>query len=346
MGEDRTDDQAAGESRRDRIISSAERLFDRKVSKVSTPGGEDRASYRLYLGDMKVIATLRPNFRRTHLEAFVLQRLAAHCDDAPKCLGVDGEILFQSDVGNRRLNLEIAKVEPAQQADLAAKAVAAIFRLHSAGRKAGLADALPHLGANEGWVVDFVNAIRGMAEEYGGLSLRFNRHAAYECISAAPKQFVKWDCRSGNAALDETGQLRWFDFEYAGVRHGAEDFAWLIGDEAWPLSPQTMLTIMQDAFDPDCGHLREDWFNYLSVYLTFHCNQRLKLINKEAAKRGWLSKDRIRRHDDVGAHPDFARHLCEVGAFFAAQSPITAPLVRNFEAASRSFGAEPIAKAV
>lgn len=345
MANTETAEQPATESRRDRIIRSAERLFDHKVDRVSTPGGEDRASYRLYLGDRKVIATLRPNFRRTHLEAFVLQRLAEHCDDAPKCLGVDGEILFQSDVGSRRLNLEIASVTPAKQADLAAQAVAAIFRLHSAGRKAGLAEALPQLGANDGWVTDFVNAIRGMADRHGGLSRQFNRHAAYEIIAATPNQFVKWDCRSGNAALDSTGQMRWFDFEYAGVRHGAEDFAWLIGDEAWPLSPESMLEILQDAFDPECGHSRADWFNFLAVYLTFHCVQRLKLIEKEAAKRGWLSKDRIRRHDDVGVHPDFARHLCGVGAFFAAQSPVTESLSRNFEAAGRSFLEAPDAKA-
>ena len=45
--------------------------------------------------------------------------------------------------------------------------------------------------------------------------------------------FVKWDCRAGNAAIGPDGCLRWFDFEYSGLRHGAEDFAWLIADEVY-----------------------------------------------------------------------------------------------------------------
>ncbi len=345
MSSDLPQPKTKDEIRIERIVESAEKLFGRKVDRVSTPGGSYRASCRLYLGDMKVIATLRQNFRRTHVEAFILQHLQEHCDDSPKCLGVDGEIMFQSDVGKRRLNVEIARVDRAGQEDMAAQAVAAIFRLHDAGRKSGLAEMLPHLGSSTEWVVDFVNAIRNMARRHGGLSPRFDRHAAYERVTAAPRQFVKWDCRSGNAALDETGRLRWFDFEYAGVRHGAEDFAWLIGDEAWPLPPETMLKILQDAFDPACGHPREDWFDFLAVYVTFHCIQRLKLIENEAAKRGWLTKEKIRKRDDVGAHPEFARHLCDVGAFFAAQSPITEPIARNLEFAGRSFARPPDARA-
>lgn len=320
-----------------RILASAERFFGEKVQHVTAPGGAGRASLRLHFAGRKVIATLRPNFRRTHLEAYVLRALAAHGDDSPACLGVDGDILFQADAGQRRLNVEIAAADQGLQADLADQAVGAIFRLHAAGRKAGLEGLLPHLGAHPDWIRSMVGAASRLQEFGPGLSHRFDAEAACARLAVKPGQFVKWDCRAGNAAIGADGRLRWFDFEYAGVRHGAEDFAWLIGDEAWPLAPALMQEIVGQNFDPACGHGREEWMEYLALYLTFHAMQRLNLITEEAVRRGWQSKALLRRKDDVGTHPDFAAHICSVGAEFAARARLTESLVPNFEAAERFF---------
>ncbi|MEW9919779.1 hypothetical protein AB2B41_09195 [Marimonas sp. MJW-29] len=323
---------------RETILAAAEKHFGTKVDDIAAPGGEGRASLLLTLADdREVFATLRPNFRRTHLEAFVLTELGQHCDDLPQCLGVVGEVMFQSNVGDRRLNVEIAKVGGAKRMALAEDAVGAIFRIHAAARQTKLHEMLPHLGSTELWMDNFVGAISFLNEMSGGISDRFDPAAVSELLSNRADQFVKWDCRSGNAAIDSDGRLRWFDFEYCGMRHGAEDLAWLIGDEAWPLRPDHMVDVIIDAYDPSCGHKIEDYLEYLSVYLTFHVVQRLKLITKEAKKRGWLSKTRIRRFDDAGVHPDFAAQICRVGAYFSAQSPLTECLSRNFEAAERGF---------
>jgi hypothetical protein len=328
---------SSNETRMARIVECAETYFEQTVLKVTAPGSEGRSSFRLHLSDREVIATLRPNFRRTHLEAFVLQSLSRTCDDVPRCLGVVGEIMFQADVGRRRLNQEIVRHDKAGQADLAAQAISGIFRFHSASRKTTLDEMLPHLGANEDWVNNFVHAVDALQAYSGGVPDRFDRNAACAAIAQPGAQFVKWDCRSGNAAVGADERLRWFDFEYAGMRHGAEDFAWLIGDEAWPLAPDEMVDIMIDCYDPGCGHEIADYLEYLSVYLTFHCVQRLKLITKEAKKRGWLSKQRVRKYDDAGVHPEFGVQICDVGRYFSAQSRITAPLSRNFEAAMLMF---------
>lgn len=320
-----------------RIVSTAEDHFGRTVEKVTAPGGEGRSSFRLHFNDMDVIATLRPNFRRTHLEAFVLERLRIYCDDVPECLGVVGEVMFQSDVGRRRLNQEIVRHDEKGQLDLAAEAVSGIFRYQNAARKTDLHKMMPHLGANEDWIKNLVRAVSALEPYSTGISAQFDRRAASERLTYSGKQFVKWDCRSGNAALDRQDRLRWFDFEYSGLRHGAEDFAWLIGDEAWPIAPDQMVDVMIDCYDPSCGHSIEDYLDYLSVYLTFHCIQRFKLIVKEAKKRGWLTKERVRKYDDAGVHPEFAMQICEVGKYFSAQSRITAPLSRNFEAAAENF---------
>lgn len=323
---------------REKIVAAAEKHFGSKVTGIDAPGGEGRASLLLSLADgRETFATLRPNFRRTHLEAFVLSELGQHCDDLPQCLGVVGEVMFQSNVGDRRLNIEIAKVGGAKRQALAEDAVAAIFRIHRAARQTKMHEMLPHLGATPLWIDNFVGAIKFLDEMSGGISSQFDQNAVAERLSGHAGQFVKWDCRSGNAAIDPENRLRWFDFEYCGMRHGAEDLAWLIGDEAWPLRPDRMVDVIIDAYDPTCGYAIEDYLDYLSVYLTFHVVQRLKLITKEAQKRGWLSKTRIRKYDDAGVHPDFAVQICRVGAYYAAQSPLTACLAPNFEAAERGF---------
>ena len=323
--------------RLDRILKAAESHFEDRVQRVTAPGGEGRSSYRLHFKDREVIATLRPNFRRTHLEGFVLDALSQHCDDIPLNLGIVGEIMFQSDVGGRRLNQEIIKYDHSEQIDLTAQAVDGIFRIQNAARQTQLADMMPHLGNNDEWIENFVFAVDASQAVTGGIDKNFDRQAACEFIAYPGAQFVKWDCRSGNAAISDDDKLRWFDFEYSGLRHGAEDLAWLIGDEAWPLAPEVMEAIVKQSFDPSCGHGFDAYMEYLSAYLTFHCIQRFKLITKESQKRGWLSKERVRKYDDAGVHPDFAAQICNVGRHFAAKTRLTAPLVRNFEVAQEFF---------
>lgn len=328
---------SSSKKRKIRIVESAEKFFAQPVLEVDAPGGEGRSSYRLVFADRTVIATLRPNFRRTHIEAFTLQKLWPNCTDLPKCLGLDGEILFQSDVGGKRLNLEISKVNKSKRVDLAHEAVASIFRIQAAGREAKLHEALPHLGQNQLWLENFVDAASELEDFSQGRSAHLDKPALCEMIAYPGRQFVKWDCRSGNAAIGSDDKLRWFDCEYSGARHGAEDFAWLIGDEAWPLRPEVMEAIVTDCFDVNTGHTLDDYLDYMALYLTFHCIQRFKLIVYEANKRGWQSKTRVRKYDKVGAHPEFAAQICRIGRYFAARNKETLPLARDFEEAELVF---------
>lgn len=319
------------------IVARAEKHFGQRVVRATAPGGEGRSSYRLIFEDRTVIATLRPNFRRTHLEAFVLKRLTREGDDTPECLGVDGELMFQSDVGGERLNVAIAEAAPERRLALAEEAVAGIFRVQAAGRKQALQDALPHLGQNDAWIYNLIDSTAALAEFSQGRAKALDRADLASRLAWPGQQFVKWDCRSGNAAIGADGKLRWFDFEYSGARHGAEDIAWLIGDEAWPVPPAAMEQVVIDCFDPGCGHELDDYLDYLAYYLTFHCVQRFKLIVKEARKRGWIAKARVRKYDDAGVHPEFAVQICRVGAHFASRRPETTPIGRDFEEAGKVF---------
>jgi len=321
----------------ERLVECAEAHFGEKVISTSAPGGEGRASWRFKLESRSIIATLRPNFRRTHLEAFALTKIGEYCSDIPECLGVVGEIMFQSDVGDKRLNQEIVRLNKTRRVDVSHEAIAAIFRVQSAAHQAGLNEKMPHLGVNADWIENLVNSVSALEPYSAGKSMDVDRDALAARIACPATQFVKWDCRSGNAAIGDDGRLRWFDFEYCGVRHGAEDVAWLLGDEAWPVRPETMEQIVISAFDHKVGHALEPYLDYLSVYLTLHCVQRIKLIIKEVHKRGWLSKTRVRKYDDAGVHPEFAAQICKVGAYFAARSSLTAPIGLDFEDAEKVF---------
>ncbi len=320
------------ETRFRRVHAAARTLFGDKITDISAPGGSYRASYRVHLGETTVIASCRYDFRRTRVEAMALHKLGAVCDAMPRCVGLIDDVLFQSDAGKQRLNVAMYDANDADRERIAIKAVEALFTMHRAARAAEMHKFMPPLGASKQWVTRVVNAVRKLEKQGASVGKGFNRFDVFDALTVAPRQFVKWDCRSGNAALDDAGKLRWFDFEYCGLRHGAEDFAWLIADESWPMPPQTMLDMVQDAFDPDVAEDRSTWLEYLSVYTVFHALQRLQLMQSEVAKRGWKSKRKVIARDDVGLHPEFAIQLCTVATFFAERSRLTAPLMPMFEA--------------
>lgn len=335
IAEMRMDQEDAARFRR--VHDAARGLFGDRLTRISTPGGSYRASYRIHLGEVTAIASCRDDFRRTRVEAFALRKLGATCDAMPRCLGLTDDVLFQSDAGQRRLNVAMFEESGGARQQIAAKAVDALFAIHRTARKAELHKYMPPLGSTKPWVTRVVNAVRKLEKQGAKIGKGFNRFEVFEALTVAPRQFVKWDCRSGNAALDDTGKLRWFDFEYCGLRHGAEDFAWLIADESWPLDAPTMFDMVRDAYDPDTPGSREDWLDYLSLYTVFHALQRLQLMQSEVAKRGWKSKRKVVARDDVGLHPDFALQLCQVAMFFADRSRLTAPLLPMFEEVAREI---------
>jgi hypothetical protein len=202
---------------------------------------------------------------------------------------------------------------------------------------ARLHEFVPHLGQNQAWMENLVDGI-GILDDFSEpLPKTLDKPKLCEKLASPGKQFVKWDCRSGNAAIGHDNKLRWFDCEYSGARHGAEDFAWLIGDEAWPLLPEEMEAIVSDCFDPGISDKINVYMDYLALYATFHAAQRLKLILSEVERRGWTSKSRVRKYDKAGAHPEFAAQICSVGRHFAQRNRETQPIARRFDDAVAYF---------
>mgnify|MGYP001145942668 CR=1 FL=1 len=214
------------------------------------------------------------------------------------------------------------------------KAINAIFAIQRSARTALENVPVPPLGAAPAWIDGLLDATHVLQGFDSDRVQHLDRETLRGILDHSPKQFLKWDCRAGNAAISDDGNLCWFDFEYCGMRHGAEDFAWLIGDESWPVDAKTMFGIVEACLRND-GHTDVDsYMHYLAIYSTFHMLQRLALINAEVDRRGWRGMKKIIERDDVGRHPVFAAMLCRNAMYSASLSPLTAPLRRGFKRAA------------
>lgn len=321
------------------IVADAERFFGERVLKITAPGGKGRDSYRVHFRDHSMIVTYRARSKRAQREMLILKHLSPVCDDIPRFLGFENDLMYQSDVGGVRLSHQVHRIGLAQQADLAAEAVAAIFRIQSAARGVSALDDLPHLGETLAWIEAVVTGPDEMARRLGRGRLDFDRAALCERLAQPPAQFTKWDCRPGNAAVAGDGRIAWFDFEYAGRRHGAEDIAFLLGDEVWPLAPDVMIDIVAQQFDTGCGHRLDEYLEYLGLYSTFHAVQRLLLVLSEVDRRGWSSQERALRYDKVGTHPLLGATLADHAAECADRHSLTRPLRPLFETMAATFRA-------
>lgn len=319
------------------IVALAESLFGARVMQVTAPGGKKRDSLRVHFRDRTVIATYRHRPGRAHRETTILRHLSPLCDDMPRFLGFENGVLFQSDVGGTRLSQQVQGLDAAGRADLAAQAVASIFRIQAAARRVSELEELPHLGAMPDWVEAVVDEAARLARRLGRSAPNIDREALCERLAQPPAQFTKWDCRPGNAALAGDGRIAWFDFEYSGRRHGAEDIAFLIGDEVWPVDAGTMFDIVTQQFDRGCGHPPGAYLEYLGLYATFHAVQRIRLVLSEVDRRGWSSQERALRYDKVGTHPLMGAGVSEHAAQCADRHALTRPLVPLFEEMARTF---------
>lgn len=319
------------------IAKQIEAFFGERVINMTAPGGKQRGSYRVNFKTWSMIVSSRKNLGRTNLEARVLEQLQDHTDCSAGFLGLDDNLLFQADVGNERLSQKIQTLGATEREDLADKAVAALFDIQSAARKTPLKSELPQLGASMEWVEAFVNGIGDLSRTLRVDPVAYDSLSICEFIGTPAVEFVKWDCRSGNAAIDDAGVVRWFDFEYSGIRHGAEDFAWLIADEIWPVGPETMIRIVKDHFDQRLGRRWDDYRSYLEVYSTLHAIQRLLQIVNIARESGWISERKAVQHDEVGANPRIAIRLCQTTRYLAERNVITEPVAKLAIAAEAEF---------
>ncbi|MBL4749897.1 MAG: phosphotransferase [Amylibacter sp.] len=319
------------------IADRIESFFGERVISISAPGGKSRGSYRVSLQNRSIIVSSRDSLEQTTYEASILKELSKFTNASPKFLGQDNELMFQSDVGAKRLGQHMYQLDAAAQEQMAQDAVAALFDIHRAARLGSLSGKLHHMGGTTDWVISFVAAMDELTRMLNIDPPECDQNALCNFIGTPKDQFVKWDCRAGNAAIGNDGRVRWFDFEYAGIRHGAEDFAWLVADENWPVNVETMMAIIADTYPSDTPRNWQDFKSYLEVYAALHAIKRLILIVNRAKRNGWISQAQALRKDGIGTNPVLGIRLCETGITLARKNNVSMPLVELFEAIADTF---------
>lgn len=310
------------------VVALAEELFGATVAQITAPGGRTRASLRVDLGDRTVIATWRPRKQRREMEILLLKELHAAGAGVPEYLGGRGEMLFQSDAGSRRLTAELGRAETAHRQRIATRAFESLWSMKQAAHECGLLQKLPTLGLSKPWMDGFAAGPRRLSAQLDVAPPDVDADALAQSLACLPTTFLKWDARPGNAAVQPDGSVVWFDWEHAGRRQGTEDFAFLMGDEFWPLSAQDSVEI----FDRTAPSRHRGKSAFLIRFTVLHVVHRLRLIATQKARHGWAEADTALRYDKIGTAPECVSRLCALGRDYALLDPRTAALAAWFGA--------------
>jgi len=315
------------------VARIAATIFGMPVEKVTAPGGKSRESLRIHFPVKTVMATQRAYAGRMRLEVEVLRRLTAEGAPVPGFLGGNEQLFFQDDVGSKRLSGALAYSARPEQIDVAERSIKSLIGIHKAGDRAGLSDTVPALGAEKDWVRGFVATANPTSKRFGIAAPLIDIEAVTGRLHVPAERFLKWDARPGNASIGADRQVYWFDWEHCGKRQGTEDFAWLAGDEFWPLDAEAVVDILERNLPKESKSADLD---YLSHFITFHIVQRLAVIHRRFLKVGWVDAAAALKHDKIGVDPDLMVRLCRHGAGWADRSDLTRPMVKWFEDCERA----------
>ena len=306
-------------------------ILDEPVIGFTQPGGKKRRSIRVQLQDRSVIATQRPNVGRAMMELQILRALHSRGAPVPEVLAHRDNIVLQEDMGSYRLSEAMQKATPSEQLDVASRAIESLLKTRRVARRLTLERFVPRLGYTKKWVGAFADGPADLSRVFDFDPPEFDRQAVGEALLVPAEMFVKWDARPGNAMMTPAGTVCWIDWEHCGRRQGMEDFAWLMGDEFWPLDPVQMIALLAEQL-PRQGTGRKGRSNleYLQLFAVFYMAQRLALIFRRIRKKGWGKLAQVTQFDDVGTVPELACRLCRHGALLAETSPLTRSLAPWF----------------
>ncbi len=314
------------------IATICEDHFAKKVIKITAPGGKSRESFRVHFDTGTVIVTQRAYSGRMRLEVEVLRRLSDHGAPVPRILGTHEPLFFQEDVGGGRLSGALAAGGETGRADIVGRAFESILRIQEAGQETGLAAIVPPLGVAESWVTGLVGTPVTTGQRYSIPPPALDFQRLTDLLQVPANRFVKWDARPGNASVRADGQVYWFDWEHCGKRQGMEDFAWLAGDEFFPLGADQTIAILRDLLPRNRAL---DDIDYLSHFIPFHIVQRLAIIYRRFTEVGWVDPAAAMRYDQIGVDRALVSRLCQHGAEWSGRAALTQPLVSWFDDCAR-----------
>ncbi len=275
-----------------------------------------------------MIATRRATAARANLEFHVLQRLRAHGARVPKVLAFDGRLLFQEDLGQRRMSLVLKRVTRSQGEKLLDASLASLVETHESGESAGLGRFVATLGEGDDWLRNLIDRPRLLGEFLRIPVPELPVEETVALLRVKEPKFVKWDARPPNAVVLDDRSVGWIDWENCGRRNRLDDLAWFFGDQSvpdWPDVEGRLLDRYVPAFSdgkhPDAAR------EYLAAFGTLHMCVRLSQILNREKKRGlkdWSDTDS--RDETAIRASSSARKMAVRASRWAQRSPQMTPL--------------------
>lgn len=296
----------------EKIAKLAEMLFSDPVIRITAPGGSTRDSVRVHFEDWSLIASQRSSVSRLEREVAFLTHTKGKGAPVPTLMGVKDGVLFQTDLGTKRLTAELSRRSDQNLEALAANSFESLWRVKETVAGSNFLKQVKPIATGDRWVDRFANQIFHIAQEFQLPAPDYDATAMAKKLRWPATTFIKWDARPGNASLDLEGKVHWFDWEDYGLRGGVEDFAFLIGDEFWPLDAETSLGLFAAS-----NRFSNDILPQLARFAMLCAAQRLRLIRAQWKTHGWVSLKTASRYDRIGGVEELIRPLCNRAADFA-----------------------------
>lgn len=313
------------------------KLLGKKPVKVDAPGGGSRKSLKIDFEDgSTAIATRRHHPVRNKIESGVLRALNVGGAPVPQLLAYDGTWIVQEFLPGKRLSEVLSEADEAAGTALLGSAIDGLRRSQEAAQRAGVEKELPILGEGKAWLREFVETPGRIASFLGMPAPTLPLDEAAAALAVAQPHFVKWDARPGNAIVLQGESVAWFDWEHCGRRNRLDDLAWLLCDDYtpdWPDGEARLLEAHLESFAG--GGPAVDDLVYLRLFGSFHSAVRLALIFEYKDDGPWWDADDCLAFDKVGVTREVALRHSRRGARWAAENPLSAPLVAWFEALGR-----------
>lgn len=290
-------------------------------------GGEGRNVWRVRLTDgQSKILLFRNDRRRVVLETNVLLHLGKANASVPRVYVAAGHWLVTEDLGDNRLSLFAH-----QRTDHSIVAVEAaleeLLRLQRIGHHIGLSGKVAPIGRSSDWIFNLCDAPRRFIQWIEEPCPALDRNAIAELLNRCERRFIKWDARPGNAMLQGSNTVTWFDFEHCGVRDPLDDLAWFFGDEtlANPFADDDFLfDKVLSAFAAD--RPLEESRRYLRVMACLHMCIRLSNILGRKNNGLWWDEEVCLKNDKVMVTARHFAALSARAADWAQKDRLTAPL--------------------
>ncbi len=149
-----------------------------------------------------------------------------------------------------------------------------------------------------------------------------DRRDAEDLLSRPGAAFVKWDARPANAVARGPHDVRWFDWEHARHRWRADDWIWLLCDEAIPTEVD-VVKILEQTHDADRSlWAPSPWRDYVALEGVLHVCVRLGVsLSDEGAGVG--ADFRTCVEEDWPGSAEAVRRLCLRGRAWSRLSDVT-----------------------